>query len=203
MLMGAFVAILRNGGGGLEILLADRDDGKGFNLIGGKVEEGEEPEEAAEREAEEETGLTVSVHRQIGEDILGMRDGEHGNTIHLYAAEVVGGMLKKTEESRGFVWASIETLDQIRFSQFTLVYPSCPRGVTYEMARRALEQKSAAVLSAVPDPQGLSETMGGTTVVERTLRLPASLDNALQAEARKGQISVEELITQKVQEIFG
>lgn len=205
MRTGAFVAILRKGRYETEILLADRADGKGFNLIGGKVEDGEEPEEAAEREALEETGLIVAIHREIGESILGMEGGEHKNTVRLYAAEVVGGVLKTTEESRGFIWATVDALANIKLAPFSLVYPACPLGVTYGMAERALGQGDAAVFSAVPDPDHLAPAPDSEErpVVEITLWLPVELDQKLQGKAREMRISVEELITRTLEETVG
>lgn len=50
------------------ILLSERADGKGWNLPGGGVEEGETDQQALVREVFEETSLRVIVGPKVGED---------------------------------------------------------------------------------------------------------------------------------------
>lgn len=48
------------------VLLIKRRDVPVWVLPGGQIEPGEQPEEAAEREAEEETGCKISIEQHIG-----------------------------------------------------------------------------------------------------------------------------------------
>ncbi len=48
------------------ILLAHRSDSDYWNLPGGKMEKGETPWSALEREVKEEVGVTVSVEKMVG-----------------------------------------------------------------------------------------------------------------------------------------
>ncbi len=61
--LGAFCLILNNKN---EVLLCHRRDKDLWNLPGGKVEDGEAPWQAAEREVEEEVGVKAQVLALIG-----------------------------------------------------------------------------------------------------------------------------------------
>lgn len=69
-------------------------------LPGGKIDEGETPEEAVAREIKEETGLTIKIVEKIGEyDERGIQDGieydYHANCFHVSPLE---GKLKPQQE---------------------------------------------------------------------------------------------------------
>ncbi|MEP7190901.1 MAG: NUDIX domain-containing protein, partial [Roseiflexaceae bacterium] len=87
--IGAAVAIIENG----RILLTQRDDLEVWCLPGGAVEDGESLEEAAAREAFEETGLQVRVTQLVG--MYSQPRWHHGgNHFALFAAGVAGGTLR-------------------------------------------------------------------------------------------------------------
>ena len=58
--------VYRKSGGGLEIVILTRGQGKVFCLPKGKIEKAETPEQAALREIREETGLTGAIEKEIG-----------------------------------------------------------------------------------------------------------------------------------------
>ena len=78
-----------------------------WEFPGGKLEDGETPEECLRREMKEEFGIEVSVGKFFGESIYTY---EHG-TIRLvaYITEWTGGELKPIEH-RDCPWVSIEEL---------------------------------------------------------------------------------------------
>lgn len=82
-----------------------------WEAISGRVEAGEKPEEAARREALEETDLDVEIVRQLDTfTFRRARDDEDtlGITFH---CRVKGGHLRLSPEHREFLWA---TLDEVR-----------------------------------------------------------------------------------------
>ncbi|OGZ62419.1 MAG: hypothetical protein A3C58_03235 [Candidatus Staskawiczbacteria bacterium RIFCSPHIGHO2_02_FULL_34_10] len=70
---------------GKTLLLSERMDGKGWNLPGGRVEEGETDQVALVREVKEETGLDVEALHQVGPDHVFNDD-----TAVAYACKVRG-----------------------------------------------------------------------------------------------------------------
>ena len=56
-----------------------------FAFPGGGVDEGETPEEAAVREAEEELGIQVVIKQKVADVLI------NGNTQHYFLAEKIGG----------------------------------------------------------------------------------------------------------------
>lgn len=136
---GVFCAFMREGEGNkLELLMSVRADGKGLNLVGGKVEVGESREQAVARKALEEIGLSVRVLRQIGGDMPMWKEGRIIDIASIYAVEVTGGELRQTEESVGFQWVSKDSLPGADVVQRPC--PGFPRGRTYAMAEMALSQ---------------------------------------------------------------
>jgi len=87
--IGAIVAIIENG----RILLTQREDSAVWCLPGGAVEDGESLEQAAAREAFEETGLQVRLTRLVG--VYSQPRWHHGgNHFALFAGEPIGGALR-------------------------------------------------------------------------------------------------------------
>ena len=70
-----------------------------WDCIGGYVEEGETIEDAAKREAKEETGLTVELGRVLGS--FDYYSGEE-KTITMFMAKIVGGEVQKSREGEPF-----------------------------------------------------------------------------------------------------
>ncbi len=85
--------------------------GEGYwNGMGGKVEKGETPEEAAKREVKEETGLEVSKIEQRG--ILRFHFSQEDETLlcHVFEADDFEGKLEPSNEMSQFEWFSPEDI---------------------------------------------------------------------------------------------
>ncbi|RMF94485.1 MAG: NUDIX hydrolase, partial [Planctomycetota bacterium] len=80
----------------------------------GGVEPGEDFEAGAQREAYEETGLTVRLQKYLLKVYVDFRHGEEVVhwTSHVFTARTVGGQLKPvdTKEIAGARWATVEEL---------------------------------------------------------------------------------------------
>jgi len=100
---GSFALITK----GKTLLLSERMDGKGWNLPGGRVEEGETDQVALVREIEEETGLKVEVLHKVGPDHVFGDD-----TAIAYSCKVVGGGLKITAEAKNHAWVTAQEVRQ-------------------------------------------------------------------------------------------
>jgi ADP-ribose pyrophosphatase YjhB (NUDIX family) len=101
--LGAF-ALLYDGAG--RILLCHRRDTDVWNLPGGQVERGEAPWQAAIRETQEETGLSVSVERLVFVDERQERD----ELVFTFACEVTSGALTLNEEVDQLAWFALAEL---------------------------------------------------------------------------------------------
>ena len=75
--------------------------------IGGKLEDGESPEECLLREAREETGLTLTHYTYRG--VITFLSGDWGETMHLFTADAYDGELSDCDEGV-LEWISRETL---------------------------------------------------------------------------------------------
>lgn len=94
-----------------KVLLAKRghEPFKGaYDIIGGFMEANELPEEAAIREAKEETGLDIKITSLLGIylDRYG-EDGDYTLNIH-YIGEVLGGEMKAMDDVVGLEWVKID-----------------------------------------------------------------------------------------------
>ncbi|MEW5939622.1 MAG: NUDIX domain-containing protein [Chloroflexota bacterium] len=107
--LGCSVAIFDDEG---RVLLTRRADNGQWCLPSGGMEPGESPSEAAIREVEEETGLTVRVRRLVGvysdpHQLTVYADGTKVQIVAIhFEAEVVGGTLGLSEETTAFGWFS-------------------------------------------------------------------------------------------------
>ena len=73
-----------------------------WSVPGGRVEDGETPEQAAAREVLEETGLQV----RIGRLLATVRIGDY--LVHDFAAEVTGGRLQAGDDASDVRWCSLD-----------------------------------------------------------------------------------------------
>ncbi len=91
-------AVVRDGD---RVLLAVRNDIRGWELPGGTVEGVEALEDALEREVREETGLQVAVDRHVG---AYRRTGFRPHVAQVFLCHAVGGKLQTSNESRALAW---------------------------------------------------------------------------------------------------
>ena len=101
-------AVIVSGG---RVLLVRRTVAEGdlsWQFPAGKVEPGESPDEAAAREAHEETGLTVRAIRRVGERVHPMT----GRTLVYVACELVAGIASVMDdrEVAEVAWCDREVL---------------------------------------------------------------------------------------------
>jgi 8-oxo-dGTP diphosphatase len=83
----------------------------------GAIEEGESPEEAAVREAREETDLSVKASKNLGHRV----HPATGRTMYYVACDVVAGNARVSddEELEDFTWATLGQLpDYIPYGLF-------------------------------------------------------------------------------------
>ncbi len=86
-----------------------------WSIPGGYVDRGEVVEEAAAREALEETGLEVVVERLVG---LFSQQG-HPVIVAAFAARETGGILKAGPEAQEVGFFSLDSLPQLAFPRDT------------------------------------------------------------------------------------
>lgn len=81
-----------------------------YDVIGGFMEADELPEEAALREAKEETNLDMKIVELLGiyNDVYG-EDGERTLNLH-YIAEIVGGEMRPMDDVAGLEWVDINNI---------------------------------------------------------------------------------------------
>lgn len=79
-----------------KVLLVKRLDFPVWTLPGGRIEEGEKPEEAAERETLEETGLKVNIIKSLGKSKV--KFFPPAGLTYLFAGIVVSGKFKRNPE---------------------------------------------------------------------------------------------------------
>lgn len=92
---------------GLRSFSKDHAPGQ-WEAISGRVEPGERPEEAARREALEETGLEVEIVRQL-DTFTFRRAQDHEDTLGItFHCRVKGGHLRLSPEHREFRWATVD-----------------------------------------------------------------------------------------------
>jgi acetyl-CoA carboxylase carboxyl transferase subunit beta len=119
LILGAGVVIVADGA----ILLVQRGHepqlGR-WSVPGGRVEAGETLEEAAAREAYEETGLEVRIGAELWS--LTIPDGDRTFEVHDFAATVTGGMLRAGDDAADVRWIRFDELDQWPLTEDLLGY---------------------------------------------------------------------------------
>jgi len=128
--------VIRRAPDGVEIALAARRTRKGdlaWGLPKGLVEPGEEPEEAAVREVQEETGLEARILSSLGEiSYWYVWDAERvRKRVAFFLMEATGGDLSKHDHE----------MEEVRW--FPLA--DAPRRATYPTERGVLRQAIEAV----------------------------------------------------------
>ena len=95
-----------------KILIAKKREGKPlagmWEFPGGKIEEGETPEESLIRELREERDIKIKVKEYVGESIYDYGDGK---VISLkgFTAEIVEGNIKLTDHDE-YKWVTLEEI---------------------------------------------------------------------------------------------
>ncbi len=120
------VSVLPVDGAGRILLVRHAGHGDGWAVLGGAVEVGESPPEAAVREAREEIGAEVRLRELL--DVLGGPDYEviypNGDraayVTAVYEAEVINGIPTAADgELSEVAWFGLEQLSQITLSRLS------------------------------------------------------------------------------------
>lgn len=101
-----------------EILMQRRTDNNLWALPGGTMDFGETIADTAIREVREETGLDVEIERIVGiysdpRHVIEHSDGEVRQQFNIcFAARLVGGTLRGSDESTDVRWIPSDNLDE-------------------------------------------------------------------------------------------
>ena len=101
--------------GAAGVLLAMRDELRGWELPGGRALPGENGEEAVHREVREETGLEVEVLAHVGDY---HRSGFRPHTARVYRCRAVGGAPRASAETPEVAWFDPIALPRTLFPWF-------------------------------------------------------------------------------------
>ncbi|MEE1622615.1 MULTISPECIES: NUDIX domain-containing protein [Micrococcales] len=106
-------AVITDDAGRVLLVLRGTEPEKGrWSIPGGSVEPGETLAEAAAREAFEETGLRVSVGRELWCVTIPAGEGRVFE-VHDFAATVTGGELASGDDADDARWVAAAELDQL------------------------------------------------------------------------------------------
>ena len=107
--------ILQNDQGGILLLHRNTPERVQWELPGGKIEDGESPEDAVRREVFEELGVTLTEPKHFGETEF-LEDG-HEFHYQWFTAEIAGGFPQPLEDKFDDVrYVSIAELDSLPLS---------------------------------------------------------------------------------------
>jgi len=92
---------------------ASQDAGPGlWEGVSGRAQPDEDPIAAARREVIEETGLDVEIRSQPVA-VYAARRGKEPMTVIVFAAELLGGEVRLSEEHDGYRWCDLEELIEL------------------------------------------------------------------------------------------
>ncbi len=92
-----------------------------FELPGGKMNFGEKPEEALNRELQEETGLTVSIKKPFRVFDYLSNNGERQTVEIVYFCILKNGSIVLSSAHTEFKWINFDELDNFKISDETKV----------------------------------------------------------------------------------
>lgn len=101
-----------------KILIARKKEGKPlagyFEFPGGKIENGETPEESLIRELMEEMNIKIAIKEYVGESIY---DYGNGKVISLlgYKSEIIDGEIKLSDHDR-YEWVTLEEINNYKIA---------------------------------------------------------------------------------------
>ena len=108
--LAAFVVILDAAG---QVLVAEREDGAGWNLPGGGVMPGESPWDAARRETREEVGVEIELLRLAGLYHVPQRPA----LVFCFEARILAGVPAALEETLAVAWHRPDALPRRMLSR--------------------------------------------------------------------------------------
>ncbi|UPK73024.1 NUDIX domain-containing protein [Nocardioidaceae bacterium SCSIO 66511] len=109
--LGAGTVVRDDRGRLLLVLRAHEPEAGRWTIPGGHVEPGETLEECARRETLEETGIEVTVGRELGS--IDIPNGDETIEAHDFAATVVGGSLQAGDDAADAGWFDFEQLAEM------------------------------------------------------------------------------------------
>jgi ADP-ribose pyrophosphatase YjhB (NUDIX family) len=122
-LVPAASAVVTNDSG--EILMQRRADNDLWALPGGTMDFGETIDQTAVREVREETGLDVEIEGLVGiysdpRHVIEYTDGEVRQQFNIcFAARLIGGTLRGSDESTDVRWVAPDALDTLQIHDTT------------------------------------------------------------------------------------
>ena len=116
-------ALIKNEKGDILILkrsIHSRSNPGLWELPGGKVESGEDFDQALVREIKEETSLDISLTKAIG---VAQQDHPHRHSVHIIImVDVDSGELKISDEHEDYKWASLEKIKTLKLANWMDTY---------------------------------------------------------------------------------
>lgn len=115
---------------------------KGYFLLGGGMEPGEDETDCVRREALEETGYAVTVGEKVcvGEEYTTDSKGEPFHPIgHVYLAELGGKTSEPAETDHHLTWLPVEEFQKTTF----LRYQSWAMGVAWRHYKKQQKEKKS------------------------------------------------------------
>jgi len=107
---GSFVVIFQDNKQD-KVFLVYRSDKQIWNLPGGGIENNETPEQAAIREAQEETGFSTQLLKKVGiYKNIDLKTGGIWNKTHLFIARIVSGKYEPEFQGCEGAWFPVNQL---------------------------------------------------------------------------------------------